>query len=372
MKIKGKKILIFLPHLTRGGAETQGVLLAKGLQQKGCSVEVCGFKHPDESLISTLKRENLNYFTLPMGMDVFQYRKESLKAFLIFRKILNQRKIDVIIPFTWWCNFLSAITFRFSHVKQCFWNQRSVDHHVRIRRMERFIPKHKLTFVSNSKVGREFLMERFQISEDNVRIINNGIKPLPVPSEDEYTHKTNLLDIDSTHFTLIMMANFFPEKDVETVIYGIDKIRKSMPKVKMIFLGNSKSIIGTKAKALCFDLKLENHVIFKDTVEDVGNFLKLADVGVLSSTSEGCPNSILEYIQSELPVLATNIEAISDVVGNDYPFLFGVKNSEEFAEKVEKLASSKELRESMVNRLKVKLENYSTEKMVENFNQLIK
>ncbi len=366
-----KKILVFLPFLTRGGAETQGLLLAKGLKQHGFEVLVCGFKlkQGEETLLQELEASQIAYTTLPFGMDVFAGRASMWAACWSFKGFLKAHQVNVIIPFTWWCNFLSAIVFRFAGVRQCFWNQRSVDTHVPIRKVEKLIPVSRLTFVSNSNPGKKFIAERFGIAKERVAIIHNGIK-------QQAHSNTNLLPqdigIDSTDMVMVMVANFFPEKDASTVVRGVDLLRHKIPNIKMLFVGNADSYNGRDTKALAFDLQLCENIKFVNSIREIGAVLKMAHLGVLSSTSEGCPNSVLEYINYGLPVLATNIEAIADVTGKEYPFLFHVKDENDFAEKALMLLQSENLRQQTAAKLQqTVLPEFSTPKMIEQFLSLI-
>ncbi|MCS6818841.1 MAG: glycosyltransferase family 4 protein, partial [Chitinophagales bacterium] len=108
-------------------------------------------------------------------------------------------------------------------------------------------------------------------------------------------------------------------------------------------------------------------------VDDIGNLLEQSHIGLLSSLSEGCPNSILEYISFGLPVLATRIEAITDVLGDDYEFLFEPGNEFDFAEKALKLLSSSELRKQTAGHLQRNvLPHYALNNMIQQFNMLIR
>lgn len=333
-----KHVVIFLPFLTYGGAEKQGLLLAKALQQSGLyTVQVIGFSNNTHSypLIKELQNEGINYEVLPFGMYVFFNRVQRIKAIIQFTRLLRAKKVKVLIPFTWWPNYLSAVCFRFAGVEKCFWNQRSVDQHVPQTGWEKLIPVSRLTFVSNSNPGKKFIAQRFGIPESSVHVINNGVTPAAA------TGNTQLPIIDTAKpVCLTMLANFYPEKDVFTVIKGIGILKNKGYRVKMQFVGNAANAQGEKAKALAFDLGLHEQVVFVPQVENVEQLLLDSNVGVLSSSSEGCPNSVLEYISYRLPVLASNIEAISDVTGTAYPYLFALGNEHDFAEKAAQLINS--------------------------------
>ncbi|MCS6819331.1 MAG: glycosyltransferase family 4 protein, partial [Chitinophagales bacterium] len=251
---------MFIPFLTRGGAEMQGFLLATGLAGKGYHVEICAFRnqHAQSNLIQELDKYQLNYFELPFGMEVFFSRYDTFKALWSFRKILTQKKIDIIIPFTWWCNFLSALVFRFAGVKQCFWNQRSVDHHVPVRKIEKLIPTSRITFVSNSNPGKKFISSRLKVPLEKISVIRNGVqmKNLNLNYENASAQRG-----DNKLFKIIMVANFFPEKDHATVLKGLKLMLNDRTDVQVLFAGNCENDFGMRAKSLAFDLKLCEHAI---------------------------------------------------------------------------------------------------------------
>jgi glycosyltransferase involved in cell wall biosynthesis len=78
---------------------------------------------------------------------------------------------------------------------------------------------------------------------------------------------------------------------------------------------------------------------------DIKYILKQSSIGVLSSTSEGLPISLLEYGLAKLPVIVTNVGECSNVVkDNESGFLVLPEKPNDFAEKLEKLVNSRNMR----------------------------
>ena len=68
---------------------------------------------------------------------------------------------------------------------------------------------------------------------------------------------------------------------------------------------------------------------------DVAGLLQAADIGVLSTRSEGCPNSVLEHMLAGLPVVATAIPALHEVFDAcDGACLFPVGDRDAFADRM--------------------------------------
>ena len=62
------------------------------------------------------------------------------------------------------------------------------------------------------------------------------------------------------------------------------------------------------------DLGVENTIVFVGERNDVPDMLRIADLFVLPSVSEGLPISILEAMANRLPVVATNVGGIPELV----------------------------------------------------------
>ena len=373
MQSRKRQVLIFLPFLTRGGAETQGFLLAKGLKQKGYDVDVCGFELASKSytLTDELEAEKLTHFVLPFQMSAFGSRVSQIATCCKFIQIIRKKKYDAIIPFTWFPNFLSALTYRFAGVEVCFWNQRNVEDHVAVFGLEKFLPIKKLKFVSNSSPGKKFLQRRFNLNSEVVAIIKNGIL---VRAHQKTTEQWKSELQLGSRIVITMSANFFHEKDFDTVLRAMALLKKTSPSTILLLVGGGGNPAHKNAtKALAFDLNLSEHVKFLDTISDISGLLSASHIGLLSSTSEGCPNSVLEYMHAKLPVVATNIEGVADVLGKDYPYLFETGNAQMLADKLSELLEDGTLRKNIGQKLFDKVvSEYNVEQMVNSFIQLIK
>jgi len=116
-------------------------------------------------------------------------------------------------------------------------------------------------------------------------------------------------------------------------------------------------------------LKLSDRVIFLDFVnhEELPKYLKISDVFVRPSLSEGLGNSFLEAMAADVPIVGTPIGGIPDFLVDGETGLFcEVRNPKSIAEKVKIFLSNAELKNKIIsNAKKMVEENYDWDLIAE-------
>jgi glycosyltransferase involved in cell wall biosynthesis len=134
---------------------------------------------------------------------------------------------------------------------------------------------------------------------------------------------------------ILHLANFRPQKDHLTFINALNIIKKRNPEInfKIYFVGlhfNDSYFLEVK-KAL-EDFNLLPHILHFGPSNKVEDFLMDSDIGVLSSSSEGLPVSLLEYGLAQLQIVSTDVGQIRKVLDNGkYGDLVPPKSPELFA-----------------------------------------
>ena len=101
-------------------------------------------------------------------------------------------------------------------------------------------------------------------------------------------------------------------------------------------------------------------------ISDASKYLKNFDIFVLPSIKEGLPYVILEAGLAGLPVIASNIGGIPEIIENEKEgLLVSNANSEELTIAIKKLIDDKTLRENLAKKLNEKIKKeFSLEKMI--------
>jgi glycosyltransferase involved in cell wall biosynthesis len=117
--------------------------------------------------------------------------------------------------------------------------------------------------------------------------------------------------------TVLFTGRLVSHKGIDTIIRAIPHVLKEVRDVQFIFSG-----AGMHAQYLnqIKGSDILEHIKFLGYVEDyfdMARLYSLADVFVLPSLFENCPMSLLEAMSSEVPVIATSVGGIPEIVTSE-------------------------------------------------------
>jgi glycosyltransferase involved in cell wall biosynthesis len=336
-----KNILIVIPSLTLGGAEKQALNYALSIAGiNKYNPVIIGLGREGE-LIPFLNQYNIKHssFLSPFITQGNRYTKMLFFVKLVF--FIKKHKPYKIISFTYWPNLLMGVIWRFTGANSFYWNQRSVDSSIQISILEKIAIKLKPKYIANSKACADFISQRHKINLKEIKIIYNVLE-MPVLS----TFKTN-----EPPLKFVMIANFFPEKDYSTLLKAFSAYivgNNSLAELHIIGSAPGVSSQMEIVKAEAFDLGLCGKVFFHGTMSNPNDVLKIADIAILSTRSEGFSNTIIEYMAYGLPVIATDIPSNREALGDEnQAFLFPIGDVGKLKTLLVTLAQNKELRENI-------------------------
>jgi glycosyltransferase involved in cell wall biosynthesis len=338
MSSSKNRILIVIPSLTLGGAEKQAFEYAKALIKLGCHPVVLGMGRIGELEIR-LKKEGIEFHTF--SFHTFFTANKLRQVFFLVRFIFFLRKLKCkkVIPFTYWPNVILRLVYKFSRISEIYWNQRSVDSELPTILWERLGLKFKSKYIANSIASATSISIRHHVDLKKIAIIYNVM---------ELSEGTKSIT-KSTSINIVMVANFFPEKDHETVLLAFNKIIKDYPdlifKLHLVGASPGKSPKLLEMKSLAFDLNLCGKVIFYGVLTDVKQVLSQMDLAILSTFSEGFSNAIMEYMDGGLPIIATDIPAnIEALTIENQQYLFPISDEHKLTKLISRFVEDHELR----------------------------
>ena len=204
---------------------------------------------------------------------------------------------------------------------------------------------------SQKKATRVF----FQNNDDLHLFIKNKLinvsKTQVIPGSGVDTAKfiSNDLTKQDEYFHFLFIGRLLYDKGIREYIEAAQLLKDKYPSVKFNILGPLYENNATAITQETLDNWLKNKEInYLGQTDHVEEVMKTAHCVVLPSYREGLSKVLIEASSMGLPIVTTNVPGCKDVViDNETGFLCEVKNSEDLANKMEKmlLLSSKERQE---------------------------
>jgi glycosyltransferase involved in cell wall biosynthesis len=221
-----------------------------------------------------------------------------------------------------------------------FWRKK---HHIFCyRRVNRWVSK--ICVVSNAV--KDMVVEEEGVNPDKVRVIYNGVDVNNFQSVHQNFDLRKQLGLSAEDVVLIYVGNLRPVKGHIYLIKALKKIVHTHPSTKLLLVGEGEE--EQTLRHLAKELDIEKNVLFLGQRSDVKDLLNIADIGVLTSLSEGMSNALLEYMAMAKPVVATNVGGNKDNVTDGLTgILVPPQDDESLADALIKLAKDSALRQSM-------------------------
>ena len=317
------RIIQVVDTLNPGGSERVAVDLANGLKLAGHSVFFCVTRH-DGTLRSELDSEIIFLNLL---------RKKSYQGLRRFRKFVDENQVSIV-------HAHGNSTALFCVLS--LWGMNSVriihhDHNPLLNLRNVWVQKMVLGRVHAwIAVSEEIL--RWVIGK--IRYSNAIMMVNPIQVSRFFKTLTNNTDIKQ----FILLANYREQKDYENLIQAVKIMSGESLKFKINCFGShSGSEYYLRMQALVNELNVQDLISLNLSVMNIPEVLSLADVGVLTSESEGLPISLLEYMASFLPVVVTDVGECKRIVSEaDCGIVSPTKNPEALAEALIKMMQSEE------------------------------
>ncbi|MEK7659544.1 MAG: glycosyltransferase family 4 protein [Patescibacteria group bacterium] len=236
---------------------------------------------------------------------------------------------------------------------------------------EKMTAKLKDIIVVNNKSDYEQAI-KFKIKpKKELKLIYNGIDALKIDflSRDEARRKLPKAD-----FIIGTIANFYPTKGLEYLIEMVKFLKfnfgLNLEKIKFLIIGD-----GELRKSLESRIKnygLEKEVILLCQIPKAHKFMKAFDIFVLPSVKEGFPWVILEAMAAKVPIIATSVGAMPEIIENGKNgILVEPKNPQKLAEAIKYLIENERTRDEFgIQAHQTVLFKFPVEKMVNQIEEL--
>ncbi len=155
------------------------------------------------------------------------------------------------------------------------------------------------------------------------------------------------LGLSAEQILLAIIGRIVPIKNHTMILHVLAKLHKENLKVHLCVVGDGED--RPQIEELCRRLGLADFVHFLGWISAMEDLYPEIDMVVLTSLNEGTPFSIIEAMASSVPVVATNVGGVPDLLqGGKNGLACRPDNAGDMAEKIRILLLDGELRQKLV------------------------
>jgi glycosyltransferase involved in cell wall biosynthesis len=230
-------------------------------------------------------------------------------------------------------------------------------------------PRDRFVAVGNSV--RQALLDNEGFPPNRVEVVYNGVG-LPACDADVAGRAAIRaeLGLAGDDFMVVQVARLDPIKDHNTAIRAIGLAARACPRMRLFIVGDGPEKLPIQQ---AIDKQgLAGQVTMLGLRNDVRRLLTAADAFLLTSVSEGIPITILEAMVASVPVVATSVGGVPELIRDEATGLLApAGNAEQLAGALVRLAENPALGTALASRAKCQVEaNFSETSMIANYERI--
>jgi glycosyltransferase involved in cell wall biosynthesis len=155
------------------------------------------------------------------------------------------------------------------------------------------------------------------IAPDDILVRHNSIRPQLPATAAEVQALRSKFSIANGERLVLAVGRLSKEKAHIDLIAAFSRLRESKPEVKakLIIVGDGPERASLESVAESFGCR--DYVILTGQVSDARAFYYAADVFALPSHSEGSPNVLLEAMAARIPIVATEVGGVPEMLESE-------------------------------------------------------
>lgn len=230
------------------------------------------------------------------------------------------------------------------------------------------------------KMSRHYIRKNAKRAEA-VRVVNNevehqlakwGVPSAKIQNISSFYLDKNILSEDykpPVSYDVAFCARLVPNKGLMQVVEAV----AALPDIRLLVIGDGPE--RAKALELVRKRDIENRVTFLGwlpTQEGVSGAMQTARIFVMNSKSEGGPRVALEAMACGLPIIATEVGVMPEVIEDGHNGLFTDGSVEDLVRKIGMLMNNEQRREELGAQAKKVLDTYERGTLIKAYADFLK
>lgn len=309
-----KKVAFVISTLNIGGAERTVSNLSLNLPDNEWNIEIIINNDDELQLPYKGKIVSLGLKRNGAVTDYVYQIRLMLRRIHILKRLKKNEKYDVCISFMDSANIANLLTVEKGVTTIVSIRNSLIEHQNLLIYRKLVIPFSKMLYKKADKIvavtnrNAEEVQQLFQISPEKIAVINNGYNVKEIGRLGE-----ELLDeqqqgwLDNSDFVVVTCGRLVEQKAQWHLIRAFHYLRDSMPKAKLLILGDGK--LKAYLSGLIEELNEKDRIILCGNLNNPFKIIKRSQLFVLTSMYEGYPNALAESICCNIPNVVTDFES---------------------------------------------------------------
>jgi len=344
------RLLWLIDSLTLGGAESLVLPFSRALDRSQVDLRVCCLKSIAGNPIEERLRD--------AGIPVINLGARNLRDLAAFRRLvalLRQQQIQIVHAHLTYAVIWGVLACRLAklpivatlHVGPTTAGGLQRDS-IREWLMIRFLRWRRATTLAVSDSVRKAFIEKYRLPPHRIQVLHNAVKVVTFerrnPERAIQLKQQFRFPEDAT--VLITVAVLRALKGIDTLLGALPAVLRAAPEVRLLVAGEGP--MREQWMGLATQLGVDHAVHWAGYRQDVPALLAGSDLFVLPSRDDAFPTVLLEAMAAELPIIATNVGGIPEIV--DSPavgVLVPPRDPEALAEAITRLLQADKTRQGM-------------------------
>lgn len=290
---------MFLTRFEPGGTERQMIELIRRLDPARFRVHVACF-HKEGAWLPRIVERAASVVTFPVRGFA---KPSTLRQLVNFARWCRRERIAVVQTCDLYANIFGLPGAALAGVPVRIGSRRELnpDKSPGQIRLQRLAYRSATKVVANSPAARATLIDE-GLAPRSIAVIPNGLDPGAFPGREPSGRVRRIITV----------ANLRREKSHETLIGAAALLLRDHPDLIFQFVGGGPR--RGELEALAASRGLARRIEFLGHRDDVPALLAAADAYVLPSRSEAFPNGAIEAMAAGLPVIASAVGGLLDLI----------------------------------------------------------
>lgn len=305
-----KTVALVIGNLELGGAETQLVRLANGLDRRRFNPFVVILESGGE--LEAALAPDVPVFKLHLKRVTGRVARgrilRGMRVLGALARLLREQKPDLVHGYLPAAYVLGAVASRMAGVKVMVAGRRGLTAFSGAQLPIGKVANRLIDLqICNSEAVREYAIAREGVDRARTRVVHNGIE---VPPAGQRATLPSEWRAGGT--AAAMVANLRHYKGHPEVLRAVALVAKAHPEFRLVLIGD-----GTEADALVArsrELGIERNVVFAGRRPDAAELMSGFDFTLLGSSQEGFPNVVMESLARAVPVVSTAVGGVLELI----------------------------------------------------------